>query len=100
MFHNRSSSTESAHVNTEPSVSGHCLDSSGKSMKSVSKKKDFFWGRKKMGLGMFLRNWNEFTTKTEFGIVIQDFCGIEIGLRIFLCEEKREEKLDLEKFCP
>ena len=38
--------------------------------------------------------------KTEFGNVFEYFCGIEVGLRIFLSEEKREEKLELEKFCP
>ena len=32
MFQNRSSSTESAHANTEAGVSGHCFDSSGKSI--------------------------------------------------------------------
>ena len=41
LFQDRSSSTESAHGNTEASVSGHCLVSSGKSMKYVSKR-DFF----------------------------------------------------------
>ena len=32
---------ESAHANTEAGVSGYCLDSSGMSMKWVSKKKEF-----------------------------------------------------------
>ena len=37
---------------------------------------------------------------TESGTVSECFCEIELGLRIFLSEEKREDKLDLEKFCP
>ena len=53
-----------------------------------------------MGLRVFLRNWNDFAAKTEFGIVLEGFCRIEVGLRIFLSEEKREEELDLENFCP
>ena len=32
LLQNRSSSTYSAHANTEASVRGHCLDSSGKNM--------------------------------------------------------------------
>ena len=39
--------------------------------------------------------WNDFAAKTEFGIVLEYFCGIEVGIWIFLSEEKREEKLDL-----
>ena len=30
----------------------------------------------------------------------QKIIGIEIGLRMFLSEEKKEERLDLENFCP
>ena len=52
-----------------------------------------------MGLRIFLRDWNEFAAKTEFGIVLENFCKIEVGLGIFLSEEKREEGLDLENFC-
>ena len=52
-----------------------------------------------MGLRIFLRDWNDFAAKAKFGIVVEYFCGIGIGLRMFLSEEKREEKLDLEKFC-
>ena len=96
LFQNRSSSTESAHANTEARVSGHCLDSSGKSMKVVSKKSKIFSIRNKIGLTIFLRDWDDFAAKTEFGIVVEYFCGIKVGLRIFFSEEKREEKLDLE----
>ena len=53
-----------------------------------------------MGHKIFVRNWNDFATKTEFGIVLEYFCGIEVGLRIFLSQEKGEEELDLENFCP
>ena len=53
-----------------------------------------------MGLRIFLRDRIDFTAKTEFGIVLEYFCGIEVGLRIFLSKEKKEEKLHLENFCP
>ena len=53
-----------------------------------------------MGLRIFLRDWNDFTAKTQIGIVLESFCDIEVGLRFFLCEEKKEEKLDLENFYP
>ena len=52
-----------------------------------------------MGFGIFSRDWNDFAFKTEFGIVLEYFCGTEVGLRIFLSEERREVKLDLENFC-
>ena len=51
-----------------------------------------------MGLAIFLRSWNDFATKTEFGLVLEYFCRIEIGLRIFFVQEKREEELDLQNF--
>ena len=53
-----------------------------------------------MGLGIFLRDSNDFSTKTECGIVLEYFYEISVGLEIFLSEDKREEKLDLEIFCP
>ena len=49
-----------------------------------------------MGLRIFLRDWKEFAAKTEFGIVLEYFCRIGVGLRTFLSEEKREEELELE----
>ena len=52
-----------------------------------------------MGLRIFLRDGNEFAAETKFGIVLEYFCEIEVGLRIFLSKEKREEDLDLEIFC-
>ena len=53
-----------------------------------------------MRLRIFLLDWNEFAAKTEVGIVLEQFCKIGVGLRRFLSEEKREEELDLENFCP
>ena len=52
-----------------------------------------------MGLRIFLGDSNDFATKTEFGIVLEYFCRIEIGLGLFLSEEEREEELNLESFC-
>ena len=51
-----------------------------------------------MGLRIILRNGDDFAAKTEFGIVLESFRGIEVGLRIALSEEKREEKLDFDFF--
>ena len=51
-----------------------------------------------MGLRIFLLNWNDFATKTEFGIVLESFGEIEVGFRIFWSKEKREEKLGLKNF--
>ena len=53
-----------------------------------------------MGLRMLLRDWNEFAAKTKFGVVLKNFCRIEVGLQICLSEEKREAELDSENFCP
>ena len=52
-----------------------------------------------MGLGKFLRGWNDLAAKTEVAVVLENFCRSEIGLRIFLSEGKREEELDLENVC-
>ena len=62
MLQNRSSSAESAHVNTEAGVSGHCLESSGKSMKSVSKRGN---------ISKSERKWD-----------LEEFCEIEMSLRL------------------
>ena len=53
-----------------------------------------------MGPRLYLQDWNDFAAKTNFGIVLEYFCGIDVRLRSFLSEEKKEEKLDLEYFCP
>ena len=53
---------------------------------------------RKMGLRKFLRNWNDFSAKTHFGIVLENFCRIEVRVRKILSEENREEELDLEGF--
>ena len=83
MLQNRSSSSEFEHANTEARVSGHCLDSNGKSMKWVSKKEGIFPSQNENG------KWD-----------LEYFFEIEVGLRIFLSEEKTKEKLDLENVCP
>ena len=49
MLQNPSSSAESAHAKTEASVSGHCLDSSDKSVQKVSKKEGIFLSQKENG---------------------------------------------------
>ena len=41
-----------------------------------------------MGLRILLRVWNDFAAVTELGIVIEKFCRIEVGLRIYWSEEK------------
>ena len=48
---------------------------------------------------IILRDRIDFAAKTEFEIVLEYFCRIEVGLRIYLSKEKREEELDLENFC-
>ena len=53
-----------------------------------------------MGLRIILQDWNDFAAKAKFGIVLGYFCEIDAGLIKFLSEEKRQEKLDLENFCP
>ena len=53
-----------------------------------------------MGLRIILRDQIDFAAKTEFEIVLEYFCRIDVGVRIFLSEEEREEELDLEIFCP
>ena len=42
-----------------------------------------------MGLGIFLRDWKDFAAKTEFGIVLEYFRRIDVGLGIFLSQENR-----------
>ena len=54
MLQNRSSSTELAHAITETSVSGHRLYSDGKSIEFVDRKRNFSEVRMEMGLGIFL----------------------------------------------
>ena len=53
-------------------------------MQKVSKKEGIFLSQEKVGLRIFLRNWNDFAAKTEFGLVLEYFCRFEVGLRIFL----------------
>ena len=53
-----------------------------------------------MGPKIFFRVWNDFASKSDSGIVLDFFCRIEVRFRILLSEEKTEEELDLENFCP
>ena len=90
MLQNWSLSTESAHANTEASVSGHCLDSSGKSMKSVNNKE-----------GIHRGHFSESERKWDF----EFFCEVEMLLRLkqnldLPYNNFTELKLDLKYFCP
>ena len=51
-----------------------------------------------MVLRIFLQDGYDFAAKTEFGIGLEYFCRIEVGLRVCLSEEKREKKFGLRKF--
>ena len=51
-----------------------------------------------MGLRNFLRDRIDFAAKTELEIVLEFFCRIEVGHRIFLSKENREEELDFKNF--
>ena len=55
-----------------------------------------------MGPKIILRDCNDFARmiKTDFWSLLYCFWEVEVELRIFLSEEKRGKKLDLEKFCP
>ena len=73
MLQNQSSSTESAHANTEASVSGHCLDSSGKSIELGKQKEGFF-------------------SKSERKFDSEFLCQFRVGLRnSFVQEEQGKE---------
>ena len=63
MLQNLRSSTEPAHANAEASVSGHRLDSNGKSIQKVNKEEGiFFKSREK---------WD-----------LEYFCSVEVELRL------------------
>ena len=47
-----------------------------------------------------MQSGNEFAAKTELEIVLEDFCRIEVGLRIVLSTRRGKKDLDLENFCP
>ena len=51
-----------------------------------------------MGLRIFLRDWNEFAAKTEFGIVLAYFCKIGVGLRKTFIRREKRRKIGLLKF--
>ena len=64
------------------SVSGHCLDSSCKSMECVSRKREFFLSQKEN------LTWNIFShSELDLGFLVQE----EQREERFLSEEKREE---------
>ena len=101
MLQNRSSSAESAHANTEASVSGHRLVSGGKSMRWVSKTEGILLSQEESGTWNIFARLQSFAAKTEFGMVLEYFCRIEIGLRIFLSKEAKGRKgVELEINCP
>ena len=50
-----------------------------------------------MRLGIFLRGWNDFAGKTEFGIVLEYFCRIEVRLRIFFVRREERKGIGLRK---
>ena len=52
-------------------------------------KREVFSFRRKMGLRTILKNQKKVAVRTDFGIVVEEFCGIEVGLRIF-CPRRRE----------
>ena len=64
---------ESTHANAKASVSGHCLDFSGKSMKCESKKRDAFLSQKEK-------------------LTEDVFATLEVDLKIFAQEEQRNNK--------
>ena len=59
------------------------------------KRRTFSKSGRKWDLENFLRHWNDFAVKTEFGIVSEYFCRIEVGHRMFLPER---ERLGLRRF--
>ena len=77
-------------------------------MQKVSKRRKLFQVRRKEGLRLFLRDWNEFATDTEFGIVLEYFCPKRMEKRnwtekFFVQKCKREKGskgVGLEIICP
>ena len=67
---------ESAHANTKVGFSGHCLESSGKSIKYVSKEKKTSYVKKTLKFWIFLLSWSDFAAKTENESVVESFGGI------------------------
>ena len=63
-----------------------------------AERENFCKSEREWDLEHFLRDWIDFAAETEFGIVFEYFCGIEVALRIFLSQETREVKFRLRKF--
>ena len=95
MLQNWRSSAVSAHAHTEACVSGHRLDSEGKSMQKVSKKKGNFLSQEETWeLEYFCEIGMNLRPRQNLELSESIFCKIGVGIRIFLSEEKREEELD------
>ena len=81
-------------ANNEAGISGHCLDSSGKSMECVSKRRECFLSKKENGtykiffFGDGLRIFSPRRAKRRGNFDLEYFCpkrkGKEIGLRVIL----------------
>ena len=50
-----------------------------------------------MGLRIFLRGRIDFAAKTEFEIVSEFFCRIDVGLRIFVVQKEERRGIGLRK---
>ena len=107
MFQNRSSSTESVHANTEAGVNGHCLNSSGKSMEWVSRKRKILKSERnfdyfcKFGVG--LRIFSPVREKSRGTFDVELFCTMRrgIGIRISLSKRvKGRKRVGLRVICP
>ena len=51
-----------------------------------------------MRLRIFLRDWKDFAAQTDFGVVLEYSCRIEVGLRIFFVRREQREGIGLRKF--
>ena len=51
-----------------------------------------------MGLNLFLRDWNDFAAKTEFGNVLEYFCRLEVGLKKLFVRREQGRGIELRKF--
>ena len=51
-----------------------------------------------MGLRRFLSDWNDLSAQTEFGIVLEYFRRIEVGLRIFFVRREERRGIGLRNF--
>ena len=89
---------ESAHANAEASVSGHRLDSGGKSKKWVSKNGNFSKSGRKWDLEHFSEIGMILRLRQNLNLLWNIYAELKLDLEYFLSEDKREEDLDLESF--